>query len=83
MATETDKLNQRIAALENGILAVLDLEADSMDENPALNRLWELVRNRTYCHACSKAGGADRAIYHLPPICADTPLTPHAARPQE
>lgn len=22
-----------------------------------------------YCHECSKAGGAETAIYHLPPIC--------------
>ncbi len=22
-----------------------------------------------YCHPCSKAGGAERAIYHLPPAC--------------
>ena len=23
-----------------------------------------------YCHECSKAGGAERAIYHLPPVCS-------------
>lgn len=23
-----------------------------------------------YCHACSVAGGADTAIYHLPPVCS-------------
>jgi hypothetical protein len=22
-----------------------------------------------YCHECSKAGGADRPIYHEPPMC--------------
>ncbi len=22
-----------------------------------------------YCHACSKSGGAEMAIYHLPPVC--------------
>ena len=22
-----------------------------------------------YCHGCSVAGGADRAIYHAPPVC--------------
>ena len=22
-----------------------------------------------YCHECSKAGGAERPIYHLPPVC--------------
>lgn len=22
-----------------------------------------------YCHACSVAGGADRAVYHCPPVC--------------
>ena len=23
-----------------------------------------------YCHECSKAGGADKPVYHLPPVCA-------------
>ena len=23
-----------------------------------------------YCHACSVAGGADRAVYHAPPVCS-------------
>lgn len=23
-----------------------------------------------YCHECSKAGGADMPIYHVPPACA-------------
>ena len=22
-----------------------------------------------YCHKCSEAGGAERAIYHAPPVC--------------
>ena len=24
-----------------------------------------------YCHACSKAGGAEKGISHLPPVCKD------------
>lgn len=26
-------------------------------------------RERVYCHGCSQASGADRAIYHAPPAC--------------
>lgn len=32
----------------------------------------ELCAKSVYCHACSEAGGADRAIYHLPPACPDS-----------
>lgn len=28
-----------------------------------------LTDGTAYCHQCSLAGGADRAIYHEPPIC--------------
>jgi hypothetical protein len=34
-----------------------------------------------YCHECSKAGGADRAIYHEPPAC--TPESPAKEQPGE
>jgi len=27
------------------------------------------------CHACSRAGGADRAVYHRAPVCGHTPAT--------
>lgn len=30
-----------------------------------------------YCHECSKAGGAERAIYHLPPACKPSPDIHH------
>ncbi len=26
-------------------------------------------KKEIYCHECSKAGGADMPIYHLPPEC--------------
>lgn len=29
-----------------------------------------------YCHECSKAGGADRAIHHAPPACPSEELRP-------
>ena len=28
---------------------------------------------QVYCHPCSVAGGADRAIYHEPPACPEEP----------
>lgn len=28
-----------------------------------------LTDGTVYCHSCSLAGGADRAIYHEPPAC--------------
>ena len=27
-------------------------------------------QSEVYCHECSKAGGADMPIYHLPPACS-------------
>lgn len=29
----------------------------------------ETTGRGVYCHACSVAGGADRPIYHAPPVC--------------
>jgi hypothetical protein len=30
-----------------------------------------IPREEVYCHACSKAGGANMPIYHLAPVCRD------------
>lgn len=31
--------------------------------------LTHVEMHTVYCHACSAAGGADRAIHHAPPAC--------------
>jgi hypothetical protein len=36
-----------------------------------------------YCHACSKAGGAERPIYHLPPPCAELDMMNAGKCPKE
>lgn len=35
-----------------------------------INAIARIIEDGTvYCHGCSEAGGADRAIYHSPPEC--------------
>jgi len=34
---------------------------EQLEENPT---------NVIYCHGCSEAGGAERGIYHQPPVCS-------------
>lgn len=62
------ELENRIAELEDGILAELQRHSDTESED--VHPLDGLVKNRTYCHACSVAGGADMPIHHLPPACS-------------
>ena len=37
--------------------------------NPVMYAEIEPPKREVYCHGCSKAGGAETPIYHLPPIC--------------
>lgn len=49
------------------------------EDNPAddvqpTEEEWEefVERDCVECPECSKAGGADRPVYHLPPVCKTT-----------
>lgn len=51
-----------VADIAKEILSEFD---GSFECDPEFNYLMKEI----YCHECSKAGGAERAIYHLPPAC--------------
>lgn len=45
------------------MLAQKDIEINNLKK--------QILKNpEEYCHECSKSGGAERAIYHTPPICS-------------
>jgi hypothetical protein len=48
-------------------------EDNPADEVQPTEEEWEEYVNResVYCPACSKAGGANMPIYHLPPACSE------------
>ncbi len=53
----------------------LSCEKDTMHEVMMKHKFkcckCETIIEEVYCHGCSKAGGAERAIYHLAPVCCD------------
>jgi len=43
---------------------------DYASQQHLIDAVARIIQDGTvYCHECSKAGSADRAIYHEPPIC--------------
>jgi len=53
--------------------SVITLDADN-DMCTACKKWFPTLEDQktVYCHECSKAGGAECAIYHLPPRCETT-----------
>ena len=49
---------------------VLSLNGENVQVCPVCEEtIHPLDWDETYCHACSEASGADRAVHHLPPAC--------------
>lgn len=48
---------------------LVDKEEYEKYERATLSRQVERTDKHIYCHGCTVAGGAERAIYHLPPAC--------------
>jgi exonuclease SbcD len=70
-----EKLLKWAETTGQGITAEMSEKLSVLEETEDVNEiLHELYTETVYCHACSKAGGADMPIYHAPPACPDVPI---------